>query len=218
MKEVCALEKKIGDLQADASLLAAIAPLKERLQSEAEAEQAASEAVLKLAEELTALTAAEDIAPLHDRKPEIEKAFAAVTNAPRAAVARYQEACRKASVRLARHYETLDLARWESYTLKLDICNELEKLIEVQAAELGNASKKLNELREKWKNLGSVPKEKNEEINPRYLELTRKLQHRIDEHFAHKRQLQKLAAAEKQKICAECETLAPLIRALTAVR
>lgn len=208
LKEVLALEKKIADLQADATLAAAIAPLKLRLQAEAEAEQAASEAVLKLADELTALTAAGDIAPLHDRKPEIEKEFAAIVNPPRAAVARYQEAFRKAAVRLAQHYETLDLARWESYTLKLDICQELEKLIELPAAELGSASKKLNELREKWKNLGSVPKEKNDEINPRYLELTRKLQHRIDEHFAHKRQMQKLAAAEKQKICEECEAVA----------
>ncbi|MBE6391808.1 MAG: DUF349 domain-containing protein [Lentisphaerae bacterium] len=208
LKEVCELEKKIIDLQGDAALIAAIAPLKERLQSEADAEKAAGDAVLKLAGELASLTALEEVAPLHDRKPEIEKEFAAIVKPPRSAVARYQEALRKAAVRLAQHYETLDLARWESYTLKLDICQELEKLMEVPANELGNASKKLNELREKWKNLGSVPKEKNEEINPRYLDLTRKLQHRIDEHFAHKRQLQKIAVTEKQKICEECEAMA----------
>ena len=208
LNEIIALEKRIADLEGDPALIAQLAPVKERLQSEADAERAAADAVNALADELTALTAQEDIALLHDRKPEIEKAFAAIEKAPRAAVNRYQDAFRKAATRLAQHYETLDLARWESYTLKLDICQELEKLSETPANELGGISKKLNELREKWKQLGSVPKEKNDEINPRYLDLTRKLQHRIDEYFANRRQLQKLAAAEKQKICDEAEALA----------
>ena len=208
LKEISDLEKKISDLGGDNALIEKLSPLKNRLEAEAEVEKNAAEAVNKLTEELIQLTASEDVAPLHDRKPQIEKEFAAITNAPRSALSRYHEAFRKAAVRLAQHYETLDLARWESYTLKLDICKELEKLIELPGAELGGASKKLNELREKWKALGSVPKEKNEEINPRYLELSRKLQHRIDEHFAHKRQLQKLAAAEKQKICDECDAMA----------
>ena len=208
LAEISALEKRIADLNGDAGLLTSLAPVKARLLAEAEAERAATEAVTALTEELIALTAQEDISALHDRKPEIEKAFAAIANAPRAAVSRYQEAFRKAATRLAQHYETLDLARWESYTLKLDICNELEKLNETPAAELGGISKKLNDLREKWKQLGSVPKEKNDEINPRYLDLTRKLQHRIDEYFANKRQLQKLAATEKQKICDEADALA----------
>ena len=208
LKELSDLEKKIADFGGDSALIEKLSPLKKRLEAEAEAEKNAAEAVNKLTEELIQLTANEDVAPLHDRKPQIEKEFAAITKAPRSALSRYHEAFRKAAVRLAQHYETLDLARWESYTLKLDICKELEKLIELPGAELGGASKKLNELREKWKSLGSVPKEKNEEINPRYLELSRKLQHRIDEHFAHKRQLQKLAATEKQKICDECEAMA----------
>ena len=133
LNEIIALEKRITDLNGSPELLAQLAPVKERLQVEAEAERAAAEAVIALAGELTALTEQEDIAPLHDRKPEIEKAFAAIGNAPRQAVSRYQEAFRKAATRLAQHYETLDLARWESYTLKLDICNELEKLNETPA-------------------------------------------------------------------------------------
>ena len=208
LSEVCALEKRIAELSGDAVLIEKLSPLKNALQAEADAEKAAADAAIKLADELTALTAQEDITALHDRKAEIEKEFAAIGKVPRSAHSRYQEAFRKAVVRLAQHYETLDLARWESYTRKLDICSELEKLCDIPTAELGNASKKLNEIREKWKQLGSVPKEKSEEINPRYLELTRKLQHRIDEHFARKRQMQKLAAAEKQKICDEAEAIA----------
>ena len=68
----------------------------------------------------------------------------------------------------------------------------LSSLIALPDEELAAAGKKLNELREMWKNLGSVPKEKSEEINPRYLELTRKLQHKVDEFFARKRQMQKI--------------------------
>ena len=128
--------------------------------------------MFKLADELKSLTEAEDIAPLHDRKPEIEKAYAELGKVPHAAAMRYQDAHRKASTRLAQHYETLDLARWESYTLKLDLCSELERLNAVADAELGKAAKTLNELRDKWKSLGSVPKEKNDEINPVYLELS----------------------------------------------
>ena len=206
--EVSALEKRIVELNGGAALLEQLAPLKASLQAEADAEKASAEALGKLTAELIELTALEDITPLHDRKPQIEKEFELISKAPRSAVSRYQEAFRKAAVRLAQHYETLDLARWESYTLKLDICAELEKLCEVSGSGLGNVSKKLNEIREKWKSLGSVPKEKNEEINPRYLELTRKLQHRIDEYFAGKRQMQKLAAAEKMKICEQSEAIA----------
>lgn len=208
LKEIEALEKKITTCNGGDTLIDMLKPLKDRLVAEADALAALGEAVQKLTDELIALTAAEDIAPLHERKPEIEAAFAGLAGAPRQAVQRYQEAHRKASVKLAQHYETLDLARWESYTLKLDICAELEKLCELSGAELGKISGKLNEIRDKWKQLGSVPKEKSEEINPRYLELTRKLQHRIDEFYACKRQEQKIASAEKEKLCVEAEAMA----------
>jgi len=208
LHEIEVLEKKISENGASPALIEKLLPLKEKLQAEAAATAAVEAEVIKLTDELTALTAAEDITALHDRKPEIEKAFAELANIPRQAAQRYQDAHRKASVRLAQHYETLDLARWESYTLKLDICNELEKLCGIPENELGKASKTLNELREKWKKLGSVPKEKNDEINPRYLDLSRKLQHRVDEFFARKRQEQKLVIAEKEKLCIEAEELA----------
>ena len=66
----------------------------------------------------------------------------------------------------------------------------------------------MNSLRDIWKNLGSVPKEKSEEINPRYLSLSGALQRKIDEYFARKRQMQKTAIAEKEQLCIEAEALA----------
>ena len=208
LKEVEALEKQICELVPGSPLLEKLQPLKTQLAAEEAAVKAAECAALSLAEELEALCAAEEIAPLQERKPGIEAEFAQLANIPRHAALRYNDAHRKASVKLAQHYETLDLARWESYTLKLDICAELEKMLALPDEELSAASKKLNELRDKWKNLGSVPKEKNDEINPRYLDLSRKLQHKIDEFYARKRQMQKIAAAEKEALCVEAESLA----------
>lgn len=208
LPEVEKLEKNISELSLESDLIARLAPLKSRLEAEDAAVKAAENAVNALADELETLTAQEDIAQLHDRKPAIEAAFAELANIPRKAAQRYQDAHRKASVRIAQHYETLDLARWESYTRKLDLCAELEKLIALPESGMSDASKKLNEIREQWKNLGSVPKEKSDEINPRYLELTRLLQHKVDEFFARKRQTQKLSAAEKEKLISAAESLA----------
>lgn len=208
LKEIENLEKQISELLPGSELLEKLKPLKDQLAAEEEAVKAAEAAVLALAAELDELCAKEEIAPLQERKAGIEAEFAQLANIPRSAALRYNDAHRKASVKLQQHYETLDLARWESYTLKLDICAELERLLNVPEEELSAASKKLNELRDKWKNLGSVPKEKSEEINPRYLDLTRRLQHKIDEYYARKRQMQKIAASEKEALCVETEALA----------
>ncbi|MBE6380069.1 MAG: DUF349 domain-containing protein, partial [Lentisphaerae bacterium] len=210
LKEIESLENSIRELAPASGLLEKLAPLKSQLEAEEAAVKAAENAVIALAEELEKLCDSEDVAPLQERKPAIETEFAQWANIPRKAALRYNDAHRKASLKLAQHFETLDLARWESYTRKLDICSALEKMIALPEEELANASKKLNELRELWKSLGSVPKEKSEEINPRYLELTRQLQHRIDEYFARKRQMQKIAASEKEQLCIEAESMAEL--------
>ena len=159
----------------------------------------------KLASELEALVAAGDPDALKERRSAIESAYASLGSVSKPHSTRYQEALRNAQTMLARHFETLDYARWESYTLKLDLLAELEKLQNAPENELGDASRKLVAIRDKWKALGSVPKEKSEEVNPRYLELTRTLQHRVDEYFSNRRQEQKNAAAEKEKLCEEAE-------------
>lgn len=208
LKEVEKLESAISELSPGSELLLKLQPLKSQLAAEEMAVKAAENAAIALAEELNRLCAADEIAPLHDRKSGIEAEFAQLANIPRHAAQRYNDAHRRASVKLAQHYETIDLARWEAYTRKLDLCSELEKLLAAGEETMPEASKKLNAMREQWKNLGSVPKEKSDEINPRYIDLTRKLQHRIDEFFARKRQAQKIACAEKEQLCADSEALA----------
>ncbi len=214
--EVEALEKRWNETlaQADpdsvdaAGFEARLAPLRERLRAEAEVEQQRAEAAGRLAAELAALTASGDINQLRERKSAIETEYAALGKVPKAAADKYNAAHRAAGAKLAQHYETLDLARWESYTLKLDLCAELEKLSALSDEELPRAAKALHELREKWKALGGVPKAKNEEINTRYLELTRALQHRVDEFFARRRQEQKQAAARKQELVEKAAAMA----------
>ena len=214
--ELEALEKRWAECRAvasaevleDAAFQERFAVLREKVEQEAAAEAEKSAAALRLAEELGTLTAGEDMNLLHDRKAAIEAEYAALGTVPRAAADRYQDAHRKAGAKLALHYETLDLARWESYTHKLDLCAELEKLQSVPDADLPKAAKTLQELREKWKALGAVPKVKADEINPRYLNATRLLQHRVDEYFAQLRQTQKAAALRKQELCDKAAALA----------
>lgn len=205
--EACTAELTAEESAAE-SFLAKFTPLRERMEAEQAEENARSEAAEKLTEELIALTAGEDMNLLKERKTAIEAEYTALGKVAKAAADKYNDAHRKAAAKLAQHYETLDLARWESFTLKQDLCNELDRLIELPEAELPKAAKRLQELREKWKQLGAVPKAKADEINPRYLEATRKLQHRVDEYYAHLRQQHKQAAAAKQELCEKAAALA----------
>lgn len=182
-------------------------PLAARFAADAEKEKQIIEKSDALTAQLAALCEANDMEKLRSGKAEIEKAIAGLGRLPREAAKRYQDIHRKAGEMLSLHFATLDYARWESYTLKLDICKELEKLNEAKGSELPGAARKLQELRAKWKTLGSVPKEKLEESNQRFLELTRKLKHRIDEYFSGRRQAQKESAAAKTQLCIEAEAL-----------
>lgn len=191
-----------------AGFAARFEPLKARILAEAEADRLRGEQAEKLAAELAELTAGEDMARLQERKTAIEAEYAALGSVPKAAADKYNAAHRAAGTKLAQHYETLDLARWESYTLKLDLCAELDRLLALPDAELPKAARTLHELRDKWKGLGGVPKSKSEEINARYLETTRKLQHRVDEYYARLRQEQRQAAAAKQALVERAVALA----------
>ena len=179
----------------------AIAPLMQQLAAEAEAERQNAEAAVALGEELKALLDYEDFNFIQQRKSAIENKFAELGSIPRAAFDRYNEQHKAVASKLAQHYQTLDLARWESYTLKMDLCAELEKMQAVPENGTPKVARTLRELRDKWKTLGSVPKEKNDEINNRYLELSRALQHRVDEYYSKVRQEQKNAAEAKKALC-----------------
>jgi len=208
-KRFAAYSSEGADLPSElADFTAKLEPIRARLAAEAQVLADRAAAANAICDEFAALCDGEEIAPLHDRKEEFEKKIGDLGELAAPERKRWQELFRKASARLARHYETLDFARWESYTLKLDLCAELEKLMALPPVEIFKAAKPLVSIREKWKTLGSVPREKNEEINARYLELTRALQHRVDESFSLRRQEQKQAQEEKQKLVEEAVKLA----------
>jgi len=100
-----------------------------------------------------------------------------------------------------------DLARWEHYTLKMDICSELEKLSTVPDEELFDAARAFRALRERWNNTGAVPNEKFEELRTRYRNGCAALHCRLEKFFAEREASQQEALAKKQAILAEAETL-----------
>ena len=213
-KEVESIEKKLvqyNSVSPDAevsSRLEKLAPLLAALKEEQAAELERVKKCDELISRLEALEASEDFAAVKEAKEEVKKEYDAIGNLPAASIKRYNDAIGKIRTKLNQHYETLDLARWESYTRRLDLLSEIEKLASISDEELKSAAAKLNELRIKWKECGSVPNEKKEEVNTRFLELTRPLQRRIDDYYSNLRQAKKAAAEQKLVMCATAEALA----------
>ena len=183
------------------------APLKERIAAEEAIIAEETAKAEKLIEELQTLINAEDVKVLKERKSGIDAEFKEFTHLPQSVRKHFQELSHKGSQKISQFFEELDLARWESYTLKQDICSKIEALDAAEKTDYTKAAKELQELRERWKNLGAVPKEKNEEINARFLECSRKLQHKVDEFFSKRRQERKQAAADKQALIDEAEKI-----------
>ena len=214
VKEVEAVCRKLESFNANypssaaAEKLILLAPQLGALRAEQEAENIRIKAVEELTAKLTLVSAGEDFNAMKETRESVEKEFSGIGSVPSAVAKQYQEALHKVSVLLAQHYETLDLARWESYTRKLDLLKEIENLSKIEDNKLGSAASKLQELRLKWKEAGSVPHEKNEEVNEKFLELTRPLQKRIEEYYSRRRQEKKAALEQKLVICAAAEALA----------
>ena len=101
-----------------------------------------------------------------------------------------------------------DIARWEHYTLKMDVCNELEKLVNIPDCQLGEAAKSFRTLRERWNNIGAVPHEKFEELRNRYTEVCNTIHSRLERYFAEREENFKQAQAVKEQLLKEAEQLA----------
>ena len=193
----------------------AIGTIDARLSAVLAAAEASAAALDELAAKLNTMLAAEDPAEFKKARPELEKARDAALESADAehpavasAAAKVREAMKKLNAQLTLHYQTLDLARWESYTLKLDICRELEELNAYEDSKLSAAANRLRELRKAYQELGAVPREKQQEIGPKYYELTTKLQRRVDDYFKALRARRNEAAEAKKRICEAAEALA----------
>ena len=100
-----------------------------------------------------------------------------------------------------------DLARWEHYTLKMDICADLEKLSVVPDSKLGEAARLFRTLRERWSAIGPVPNEKFSELQERYGNLCNTIHSRLNQFFAERDAQRQEALKTKQTLLAEAETL-----------
>ena len=213
-KEVESIEKRLVQFSAGneneeiKNCLAKLSPLMEALKAEQAAELERIKKCDELTAKLEALDALEDFNAIKEAKEAIKKEYDAIGSVPQANAKRYSDALGKIRNKLNLHYETLDLARWESYTRKLDLLKQIEQLSSITDAELNTAAAKLQELRLKWKECGVVPNEKKDEVNTRFLELTRPLQKRIDDYYTQLRQAKKAAAEQKLVMCATAEALA----------
>ena len=185
-----------------------------RLQSETDRAQNAEQDLAKLREELTALQAAGDMEAYRKQQKKLEKRRDSAMGALGGGAAANPDAdpvrdlFRKLNAALALHLQTLDLARWESYTLKLDLLRELEDLQTVTDDGLPAAAKRLREIRDRWKALGPVPHEKQQETGPQFYGSTTALQHRIDEYYKVVRAERSVAAEAKIRLCETAESLA----------
>ena len=192
-----------------------IALCEEKLAKETAAAASAGPELEAVADELEKLAEQEDIEPFRKARAALEKRrdaalASAVAGDDRvvAATARIRPLLKKLGARLARHYQALDLARWESYTLKLDMVRELEAMSAAGEEELAAVARRLREIRQAWRDLGAVPHEKQHELGPRYYALTTALQHRVDGHFRTLRSEQSTAEQAKQKLCEAVEAIA----------
>ena len=115
--------------------------------------------------------------------------------------------CKKYANQVHCLYETRDLARWEHYTRKMDLCRKIKKLNECTDKDLPQIARELKFARMRWNDIGSVPHEKNEEIWKEFCKECDKLQKRIYKYYDGLKESRKGIAVEKIKICEEAEEI-----------
>ncbi len=84
---------------------------------------------------------------------------------------------------LMQRYEARDLERWEHYTLKCDICRELETLFAGDDSTIRKALPRLKVLHAHWYRLHAVPKEKLAELKARYEAIDQAWRRRLNLYF-----------------------------------
>ena len=101
-----------------------------------------------------------------------------------------------------------DWARWENYTNKHLLCEQIENLLNEK--DLYKVSKKTKILWENWRKIGPAPKEKNDIIWERFISTRKELNNRCKDFF-NNRQQEKIKNLEaKIKLCEDVEKIKDL--------
>jgi hypothetical protein len=122
-------------------------------------------------------------------------------------LAEFDVLCKRYTTRIHSLYEARDLERWKHYTLKIDLCEKVKKLNECEDKDLPQTARELKLVRLCWKDIGSVPHEKNEEIWNEFSGQCNKLQNRISNYYNNLEERRQEIAVEKIKICEEAEKI-----------
>ena len=160
-----------------------------------------------------AFLAAEEVPPQEERRKLLDSLDECIANSDDIPMAfvdlreQILEAERQLSRRARAVAQARDIARWEHYTLKLDLCAELEKLSAAPDENLFEMAKNFRSLRERWNAIGAVPNEKFDEIRNRYHSVCSAIQERLEAFFARREAQQKEALAAKEAILQEAENL-----------
>ncbi|MEG2076595.1 MAG: DUF349 domain-containing protein, partial [Victivallaceae bacterium] len=104
-------------------------------------------------------------------------------------------------------YQERDLGRWEAYTLKCEICKELERIAELDDNNFAYEINRTKQLHERWKTLGAVPRERAGEINLRYREINDKIQKLFANYFQSREAERNNIFDAKAEICAEVDQI-----------
>ena len=159
----------------------------------------------KVLEEHTPESVKDQVKDIRDKASEAMDFLSGAKAMPRKLLERFQYAEKKFRGQLFQAYQARDFGRWEHYTLKLDICNEMETMLD--SDNFRKIGKRLAELRRKWFDLGSVPHEKSEEIQAKFDSLYKTLRERCDKFFEEYKRLQLESVDLKNALCEKAESM-----------
>jgi HPt (histidine-containing phosphotransfer) domain-containing protein len=102
-------------------------------------------------------------------------------------------------------FEEEDWSRWENYTMKLGLCEKAEKLFAENSFQI--RSQTLKSLQEEWKRIGSVPKEKSNELWERFRTNCDKIYQTCREFFEEQNRIRAEHLLKKTALCEQAEAL-----------
>jgi hypothetical protein len=209
--EKCA--RDVADIDAlERTFLAGCKSLEERIEEQSQAAKGRVEILQKCCSELEEIIAQNSLDQFNERRKELELEVERAAGDKqdheiRELVQHFHRLCKSYSFKLHQLYQTRDLARWEHYTLKTDLCKEAEELLKADYDKTPAVARRLKDLRYAWKKIGSVPHEKAEEIWERFKIACDQLQQRIGKYYDELEGKREQISSDKIRLCEEAEAI-----------